>query len=359
MPNWSPGKRVVVLGAGATRGAEFVVAPPSGKPAPSCLPPLNADFFTQLQRITKTKHRAEVRAVIKDVVGIYGPNFSLTLEEYFTQLEAMIATVENARSVAPGFNVDQLEARRTRLLVALSAVLEESSDVAKNESIAREHPCSYHAALVDVLEPRDTIISFNYDCVMDHALRTGGDGKWSAKYGYAFPNANRVSGFPAWNATNPPQAHNQSVNLLKLHGSINWFPFPDDNKKPLRLRERPYKQAGEKLYEIVPPEYSKTVGSRPVFRALLSNAELALRRAEVIAFVGFSFTPTDLDVEALFRLALAGNGQRLRRIVVANRSDEHRRRIRTILAPSLRHGATLTQFDDLKEFAPHVSRLMA
>jgi len=46
MPQWSPGKRVVVLGAGATRGAQFVVRPPQGAAALGCLPPLNADFFT-------------------------------------------------------------------------------------------------------------------------------------------------------------------------------------------------------------------------------------------------------------------------------------------------------------------------
>src|SRR5206468_3056679 len=51
MARWSPGRRVVVLGAGATRGAEFVVAPNDKAALLRCLPPLNADFFTQLQRI--------------------------------------------------------------------------------------------------------------------------------------------------------------------------------------------------------------------------------------------------------------------------------------------------------------------
>ena len=90
---WSSGRRVVVLGAGARRGAEFVVAPPSGVAAPKCLPPLNADLFTQLQRITTDRHEETLRAVIHDVVTIYRPNSSLTLEQYFTQLEAMVATV--------------------------------------------------------------------------------------------------------------------------------------------------------------------------------------------------------------------------------------------------------------------------
>src|SRR5215813_8591177 len=89
---WSPGSNVVVLGAGATRGAEFV-----RQNSPMCLPPLNADFFTQLQRIPTAKHQPAIEGVLNDVVGLYGPDFALTLEDYFTQLEAMLSTVR-ARS---------------------------------------------------------------------------------------------------------------------------------------------------------------------------------------------------------------------------------------------------------------------
>ena len=50
---------------------------------------LNADFFTQLQRVTAKTHNATITALVKDVVSIYGTNFDLTLEQYFTQLKAM------------------------------------------------------------------------------------------------------------------------------------------------------------------------------------------------------------------------------------------------------------------------------
>jgi hypothetical protein len=353
---WSPGKRAVVLGAGATRGAEFVVSPPVMAP-PRCLPPLNADFFTQLQRITTQRHTAAVRDVIRDVLAIYGPNFGITLEQYFTQLEAMLISVRQAKVVAPQFRPANISAMRTRLLDALSAVLEESADVAKRDSPARQYPCSYHQDLVDVLEPRDTILSFNYDCVIDHALRTSGAGKWSARFGYTFPNASRVQGDKAWSATPAPTAHNQSINLIKLHGSLNWYPFPKTDQDPVKLRERPYKQNGQKLYEIVPPEYAKSSDSRPIYPTLWANAELALRQATVLIFIGFSFTPTDLEVEALFRLAMASN-KKLTRVVIANPDAEHRRRIRSIIATALKDGAVVTQFDSFKDLAPHLKDLV-
>lgn len=357
MAKWSPGKRVVVLGAGATRGAEYVVAPKPGAPRLLCLPPLNADFFTQLQRIDTVKHQDLIRNVVDDILRIYEPNFTLTLEQYFTQLEAMLAMVKEAVVAAPNFGPDRVADMRTRLLWAVAAVLEESADVAKADSPARLNPCSYHAGLVKVLKARDTIISFNYDCLMDDALRSQGGRKWSARYGYGFPRPTRVEGFEGWSGDTAVHGENRSINLLKLHGSLNWFPFPAVETGRIQLRQKPYKQRGEKLYEIIPPEYAKSIGSRPIFRTLWSKAELALRRSSTIAFIGFSFTPTDLHVDALFRLALTAN-RNLERVIIVNPSAEHRRRIRSILARSLQGGARLIQFDMFEEFAPHAHELL-
>jgi hypothetical protein len=357
MVQWSPGRRVVVLGAGATRGAEFVVDPSDEAPPLACQPPLNADFFTQLQRITSDRHQDVVDGVIEDILEIYGPNFTLTLEQYFTQLEAMLSMVRDAIVAAPNLGPDDLVEKRTRLLNAVAAVMEESADVAKAESPARQHPCSYHAQLVDVLRPRDTIISFNYDCVIDFALRSGGGRRWSAKHGYGFPRPNRVEGFEGWSGENAVHGVNSTINLLKLHGSLNWFPFPAAASGTIKLRQKPYKQRGEKLYEIIPPEYAKSIGVKPIFRSLWTRAELALRRATTMAFIGFSFTPTDLHVEALFRLALAAN-RKLERVVVVNPSEGHRRRIRSILSRPLAAGVGLIQFDTFRDFAPHTTELL-
>ncbi len=98
MAPWSPGSTVVVLGAGATRGAQFV----HDDNPPMCLPPLNTDFFTQLQRITAAKHERDVANVLDDVLTLYGPNFTLTLEQYFTQLEAMTAWLAELVSISGG-----------------------------------------------------------------------------------------------------------------------------------------------------------------------------------------------------------------------------------------------------------------
>src|SRR6266566_3109069 len=111
-------------GAGATLGSIF---PPGF--TPECRPPLNADFFTQLQRIT-SKHQKLIRQVMSDVVGLFGSNFSLTLEEYFTQLEFLAEAVELTPAKGGAFSTSDLRTKRERLMGALAAVLEMSTDVA-------------------------------------------------------------------------------------------------------------------------------------------------------------------------------------------------------------------------------------
>lgn len=347
MVRFSPGPTVVVLGAGATRGASFV----DSRKNP-CLPPLNADFFTQLQRIRTAKHKVDVDAVVDHVVELYGPNFNLTLEDYFTQLEAMGSVRSLAATSRTTYSKSRIAAMRRSLMSAVSAVLEESADVVKANSRASRHPCSFHGALAAALNPKDTILSFNYDCVMDDALRRCAAGNWSAQYGYGFPNPARVRGHEAWSAENPPTGLNRSINLFKMHGSLNWFRFPTTTNGLIRLRQKPYKQVGDKDYEIIPPERVKNISG--TYEAIWKRAGTAIRHAQVLAFVGFSFTPTDLHVDSFFRIAIDENVGDLRRVVIANPSAEHRSRVRGIVGRALLRRIPVVQFDSFAELAAHL-----
>ncbi|MDF1597093.1 MAG: hypothetical protein P1T08_13515 [Acidimicrobiia bacterium] len=335
---------MIVLGAGASRGA-------STSEGKLCQPPLNADFFTQLQRIATSKHEDKVAAIVKDIVGLFGPNFSLTMEEYFTQLESMALMSRMAASKDRNFSPAEIREKRTRLMAALAAVLEVSTDVSKKASAV----CDHHAAIVNRLQPQDTIISFNYDCVADHALRRGGNGKWSAKYGYGFSKPGRIVGHDNWDAADPPKKVQGTINLLKLHGSLNWQlpPANDAETGPIRLKQRLYEQNGIPKFTIIPPEFIKQIDADPNFEALWRNAERAIRGAEVIALVGFSFTPTDLHVESLFRIALAKSP--LKTLVIANPSPTDRRRIRSVFARPLERGCVVRQYDYLSDFAKYVA----
>lgn len=357
MPPFSPGTRVIVLGAGATRAAAFAEGF-----TPECKPPLNADFFTQLQQITGTKYGTLVAGVIGDVVDLFGSNFSLTLEDYFTQLEFLAEAVKIAPSTAGKISSADLRAKRDRLMHAVSAVLELSTDAA----IRGSGGCQRHKMLVENLRANDTVISFNYDCVLDHALRQNGSGKWSARYGYTFPNPDRICGADRWDPPAPATASTKTINLLKLHGSLNWqLPVADDNapdgekhQKPIQLKQRLYGQRGVPHFTVIPPVWNKAATDNPIFEALWRNAERAIRNATEVAVVGFSFARTDLPVESLFRVALAGRQTKLKTLVIANRSNEHRRRTREVFAKPLEKGTIVRQYDWFEDFVSDYPRCM-
>lgn len=333
------GRVVVVLGAGASRGANFGFQP-------LCQPPLNADFFTQLQRIVG-KHGGLVRRVVKDVVSLFDANFHLTLEEYFTQLEFALATAVDLRLST---QVQALTGRRDRLMAALSAVLEHSTRDAITRS-AGGRGCEYHRLLVRSLEVPASIISFNYDCIIDDALRLEGDGKWSSRWGYRFPSAYRIDpgGEAFWNASSPASSAADTITLLKLHGSLHWQ-IPSDPSQPIVLKRRLHSQNGTPRFTIVPPEWNKSVREQPVFKELWEAAFNAVSGAQVLILVGFSFAQTDLHAESRFRLAL--EQAPLSTVIIANPSPTDRSRTRTILASVLRRtGAVVRQYDGLRELA--------
>ena len=355
MVAWANGKNVVVLGAGATRGAEFV-----GGNKSTCIPPLDADFFTQLQRVKATNRQRDIDAVIDDVVSSFGSNFHLTLEEYFTHIEAL----RRGGSLLPSrsskkYSVAALNERRAHLLDALSAVLEESADVTRSASPAVMRPCGHHRAVVDALNPPDSIISFNYDCLIDDALRKSSRPVWSPKYGYGFPNPARIDPATArhWSIPGVTTTQNATIRLFKLHGSLNWRPLPDNDGDVIHFRAKTYKQNGQKRFEIIPPEFFKEIQREP-FRTLWTRATSALRAVETLVLVGFSFPKTDQLVEAMFRMGLEDN-KSLKRLVVVNPSATDRERIRRVCAEILsRRKCRVVEFDHLSDFAPNAKALL-
>ena len=160
---------VVVLGAGATRGAEFV-----GKRS-STLHPLDSDFFMQAQRLSNKKPEQLVKNLITNTVNLFGKNFSLTMEGFLTRLEHLSNVFEDYKHVGrPSDN--PCPDMRTQFLQVLAAVLD--------EAIGREPKCQFHKRLVECLKPKDTILSFDYDWLIDYTLKTQRNKKWNPRKAY-------------------------------------------------------------------------------------------------------------------------------------------------------------------------------
>ena len=209
---------VVVLGAGATRGASHVGT------TPGPLPPLDADFFTQAQRLTQAKRSDLVRNLVSNAVAIFGSNFQLTMEGFLTQVEQLSNVFEDYKLQGRPPDNPYRDVRE-QFLQVLAAVID--------EAIGRVASCDHHKALAASLSTRDTILSFNYDPLIDMTLRDCFPLKWNPRLGYGVParvRGKRAPGTLAWAGNDPKTGEislsKKTVTLLKLHGSLNWFPAP-------------------------------------------------------------------------------------------------------------------------------------
>ena len=350
---------VVVLGAGATRACSFVDSKKF-----TCLPPLDSDFFTQLQRVPDHKHRQLVTAIVKDTVDLFGHNFALTLETAFTTVEHSLRMLEATRSSSATSRKKELRGQRDRLLSALSMVLEASlADRNSGRPTHEARDCNHHQKLVcEVLQQGDAVISFNYDCMIDDALRRHGAGKWNARYGYGFklgPRGADLKGDAYWCPREPnggslASDKDSTIRVHKLHGSLH-FRFEEPTGRARRktrpcvvLKSRPYtKQRGTPRFSIIPPESSKAY-DEGLFAGLWRGAAQSLSGAKHLVVIGYSFPATDLHSASLFRNSLKRDS--LRSLVVVNPDREARRRAREVMRRGFSTDTRVLSFDSMDEF---------
>jgi SIR2-like protein len=331
-----------IFGAGATRGCSFV--DPAKDP---CLPPLDADFFTHLQRVQNPKHQLLIENVVRDVVEVFGQNFEVTMETVFSTLEhtvRMLRTTGENR----GFRRGDLARKRDRLKQAIAVVLEDSLTERGDSGASSRRPkrCKHHEVVVrKCIRRQDDIISFNYDCVLDYALKDYGSRKWNPRYGYGLgTRGSALKGYTAWQPKTPALSM-QTVHFYKLHGSLH---FNEVQRRVVHLKQRPYtRQAGDMQFTILPPESQKAY-DKGIFSELWRAAGRAIHRAKHIVVVGYSLPPTDLHSTALLRTSVRNEG--LRSLVIVNPDREARQRIRAVMQRGLSPETRVLSFDYLHEF---------
>ena len=147
------GRGCLLLGAGATRGASFIEK--DGYPLP--FPPLDADFFTQIQRLSKPANRDIVRRLLRFTVDEFGVGFTLTMERFFTQVEALPQVFRELR-ISRGQPYRQPDKAMTLFKQALAGLFAEA--LYRNDAGVRRHKtCGYHNRLVGTLDAQDAVIS--------------------------------------------------------------------------------------------------------------------------------------------------------------------------------------------------------
>jgi hypothetical protein len=201
--------------------------------------------------------------------------------------------------------------------------------VALTISKALEGPvCSEHTRLANSLSQGDIVISFNYDILMDNALR---ETKKLTDCGYLVPFQRILNGQEQRRTEDSPS----DITMLKLHGSLNWLHCSFCGSNFLNRSEKispeyatlpnncPNCGESNVCFQrvIVPPLLTKDYSLQPL-KYLWSRANRYVARAREIVIIGYSFPPTDFATEALLRDSFPWDIQRHTRFVIVNTDEE-------------------------------------
>lgn len=164
-----------------------------------------------------------------------------------------------------------------------------------------------------------SVISFNYDVLIDRALRRGNDAnkwRWHHFDGYGFK--------PRTRSKKPNKL--SEINLYKMHGSMNWY-VPVDREKSEAYKPGaeitipiPAKRPGVPEWMkkqglighdkrrhafplIIPPIFEKTSKINKTLTTIWKKAQKTLNEASTVIVWGYSMPQTDYHAEMMFNQA--------------------------------------------------------
>lgn len=313
---------VFILGAGASR---------------DCGAPLMNDFLDTASRLLSTNEvsgkNADFERVFRAISSLQAVHSKSQLdlnniESIFTALE-----IANILKKLPGFESDEIPLAIASLKELIVVTLEQTIDFpTKKRHIWAPKSYENFAELLVYLKnkahpyKKPAVITFNYDIALDVAMHRSGLGPL---YGFG-----------------PSVSSNYPVNLLKLHGSLNWAVRSDSGAvEPLNLQEYFSKYSysgfeeyssckipiGSQLQEYYTKYTDYTVNAEPVivppawnkadYHQLLATIWGAtakeLEEAEYIFIIGYSLPETDAFFRLLYGLGTVGK-KPLKKVVVYN-----------------------------------------
>jgi hypothetical protein len=334
---------VILFGAGATRGAFDSRTPP---------PPLDADFFEIASQLSGRGTRRLARKVTKNVFDLYGRVTDVGLEQYYRDIETRLELSRFARSRNRPMDwrdrTSDLEELVRRVLIHTTCDLDQGP--------ARACRSAIHETILRHVRKGDTVVTFNYDTVIEAAMPH--DTGWTPRDGYGISATGITLDWSnQWfSGREVTKMDSAEFKLLKLHGSINWTLYNNSN---VRLKPRPYlvrSRAGSAIAEevaILPPGWHKRVDKNP-YNSLWREARLKLEACASLVIIGYSLPETDLIARALFlevnRLRRARN-KLLKELHVADVSDSARKRLIDVFVPALGPTGRVFRYAGIAEFA--------
>jgi len=315
MESSSPQKSVYFLGAGASKASDFQL-------------PTMSEFFTE-EDFKQDKYPA-----LHKFIGRVFPKVSfkeLNLEEVITRLELGID-----RFGAFGEHPEPYlyEARRE-----FTSYVRERLQY---KPINGRPTCEKHTVLLGQLNEKDSIITLNYDLIVDYGLyaispkHDGGELKEGSLLNrmYTILKPGLILGGA------PPSLRHSYAGLghyLKLHGSIDWLycPYPScwqhQRFFPNRIdwKEEAHNSPGDPCIfcgsplesVIIPPTMNKTFIEYPQLGLLWTLAWKEIRVADRLVLIGMSLPESDYYLKWLISSAVVTR-EKKPSVVVVNKDKE-------------------------------------
>ena len=186
---------------------------------------------------------------------------------------------------------------REILLVAKQHIAAEVCAFLDRNLDASERWRPYLSWAKDLLGPLDTIVTFNYDCVLERLNEKVGTD----------PDSQHIDvvdndGIAEW-------ANIKKVRALKLHGSVNWVANDDGKGGTKYDKSTDYEHAVKAPLErtiLATPGPGK-FRARTALAKWWDKAKESISTADAIVFIGYRFPPSDSDARSELLGALAGN----------------------------------------------------
>lgn len=332
---------VILLGAGATRGVLANREPP---------PPVDQDFFDVASQMSRHGTRRLASRVIKDVFNLYGKVSGIGLEQYFREIETRgeIGQIAKSQNKPKDWitRQKQLEELIRRVLIETTVSLTE---------VER----AIYLRILKRIRPKDTIITFNYDTVVEEAIPEEGL-YWDPANGYGLkPSGVTHTWAKNWRSTRNRTRDSSKASdfhLLKLHGSLNWVLY---KTKKVRLKPRPYvirARRGVPVFDkcaILPPAWHKRIGVSP-YRQLWHRARLELEKCSSLAIIGYSLPDADLIARALITEVIrlrAARKRYLKHLIIADPSKEVKDRFVNLFAPALGPKGRVYRYETIEDLS--------
>jgi hypothetical protein len=345
-------QRVLLLGAGATRGAL------KGR---KTAPPLDWDFFDIAGQIRGHGTEQLAASVARDVFDLYGRVSGVGLEQYFREIEARAEIGQIAESK----NKPKNWARRQRDLEELiQRVLIETTgpDVRTMGQVeANRAEADVYKNVLRHVRSGDTIITFNYDIVIEESMPTEMS-PWDPSNGYGFEaSAVTLEWAHEWREKRGYTKSGSTFQLLKLHGSLNWTLYKakkgarrGGRGDKVRLRD-PYlvPARNDERCTILPPGWHKRIDRNP-YRQLWQKALRELENCVSLTIIGYSLPETDLAARALLAEASrsrAADKRYLKDLHIADPSETVKERFVDLFKSALGPNGHVHRYKDIEELS--------